>query len=159
MDAKREDKNHVAMGHSPYHCKRTLYELLKAYRSHWYYQGQLKHGKILHKLEDILVEMHDELKLLKILVENDNNAEMRNGIVTVFIALINFWVETTVFLRKSPLGKYWRLLPNELANGPMIYRTRAFERVVCSGQEFQISNRRDTQSYKARRECFADKSA
>ena len=54
----------------------------------------------------MLFKMHDELVLLKRLVGNDNNAETRNAIVTVFIALINFWVETTVFLRNSTQGKY-----------------------------------------------------
>ena len=92
------------------------------------------------------MEMHEELILLKRLVENDNDAETRNGIVTVFIALINFWVETTVFLRKSPQGKYSRLLLIELANGSMVYRTCTSGWVVCSGQEIRISNERDTKS-------------
>ena len=54
----------------------------------------------------MLVKMQGELKLLKKLVETDNNEETRNGIVAVFTALIFFWVEATVFLRKSPQGKY-----------------------------------------------------
>ena len=104
------------MGDSLYHYQGMQFVLLIAYRSHWYYQGQLKHDKILRKLEKMLVTMQYELKSLQRLVDSDKNAETRNGIVMVFIALINFWVEATVFLRTRPHGKYWRLVLVELLN-------------------------------------------
>ena len=78
----------------------------------------------------MLVKMQNELKLLKRLAEDDYNAETRNGIVMVFIALINFWVEAAVFLRKSPQGKYWRLVLVELANRLMVHRTCTIGGVV-----------------------------